>query len=87
MNINDLELEISGQLLFDDFSSHTPQTPSGMLSWLKNADSDVLLELEISNDPSEPMAKRPFVRAASLQFQGEVDKYLAELQRKYKYGE
>ena len=86
MNINDLGLEISGQLLFDDFSSHTPQVPSGMLSQLKDSEGTVLLELEIENDPQNKMAKMPFMRAASIQFRGEVDKYLAEMEREYKYG-
>jgi hypothetical protein len=65
-----------GQLLFDDFSTHNPQVPSGVHYKLLTEEDELVFELQIDNDPADPMAKLPFLKAASQQFHEEIKKFV-----------
>ena len=80
MNYSQVGMEVSGQVCYDDFSTHTPSVPSAVISQLKNEDGEVLLETEIKNTDMA-MAKMPFIRAAGEQFHAEVQQYIDQLER------
>ena len=84
MNYQERGWECTGQMLFDDFSTHTPQVASGIAYTLKDAVGQVLLEQEYSND--EKMPKLEMGRAASAEFQAEISKFIARLEHEEQYG-
>ena len=80
INYSLLGLEVVGFSEYLDFSSHSPETPSGVLKQLRTEEGEVLIETLIQNTGLK-MNRKEFFRATTIQFGAEVQQYLVHLER------
>jgi hypothetical protein len=79
INYSELGLEVIGFSEYSDFSTHKPETPSGVLKQLRTEAGEVLVETLILN--TLEMNRKAFFRATTIQFGAEVQQYLVQLER------